>query len=207
MDYHTFIVRVNELGDTLWTMVVRFQKGSSSRCIDNVKSLGYILAGSVVNLFPQQAYNLLLLRTNGYGDTLWSRWYAGQGSAEGEYVKSTSDNGFICCGFSGLAMYIIKTDSLGLVYTSSGINDAVAKPDMVIYPNPSKGLFYMKVNNIYSSFTVTVSNAMGNTVKIENIHSCDDYCLLDLSAYSNGLYTVTVQGESKNISKKVVVVK
>ena len=85
--------------------------------------------------------------------------------------------------------------------------DAVAKPDMVIYPNPSDGLFYMQVNNIYSSFTVTVNNAMGSTIKNGTIHACDDYCLLDLSEFSNGIYNVTVQTHEKKISKKVVFVK
>lgn len=207
LKYHSYLIRTNDIGDTLFTKVYQYPKGSSLRSLDIVDTSGYILNGSVVNLFPQQAYNLLLIRANEYGDTLWTRWYAGVGSAQGNYVVTTKDKGFICTGITGSAMYIIKTDSLGLVYTNSGINDAVAKPDMVIYPNPSDGLFYLQVNNMHSSFTVTVSNTMGSTIKSENIHSCDDYCLLDLSAYSNGLYTVTVQGESKNISKKVVVVK
>nr|MBK9652188.1 T9SS type A sorting domain-containing protein [Bacteroidota bacterium] len=206
-DYNVYLIKTNSIGDTMFTKVYKHPKESGAKSIDIVDSTGYILTGSIANPFPQLNYNLLLIRANENGDTLWTRWYAGVGSAQGNYLVTTKDKGFICTGTTGPAMYIIKTDSLGLVYASSGINDAVAKPDMVIYPNPGDGLFYMKVNNIYSSFTVTVSNAMGSIIKSETINSCDDYCLLDLSAFSNGLYTVTVQSERKSVSKKVIVLK
>jgi hypothetical protein len=122
-------------------------------------------------------------------------------------VVSTKDKGFICTGITGPAMYVIKTDSLGKVYTNIGINETAPKPEIEINPNPSSGLFYVKTNKINSSFTLTVSNSFGSVIKKENIHSCNDYCLVNMSDYSSGIYTISIQTDNNRIAQKVMLVK
>lgn len=74
---------------------------------------GLILTGSFED-------NLLLLKLNNSGDTLWTKFYRSDFWEKdiGVSVRQTSDDGYIVLantyqGVSGYGIYLIKTDSLG----------------------------------------------------------------------------------------------
>jgi len=78
---------------------------------------GYILTGS----FVSEMWNtdVWLIRTNGSGDTLWTKTYGGINGDVGLDVKQTTDNGFIISGITtsfgvgNADVWLIKTDING----------------------------------------------------------------------------------------------
>lgn len=85
---------------------------------------GYIITGSTI---PTNSLNsaLYLIKTNGSGDTTWTKTYGRPGLEYGVDVKQTTDKGFIICGYyagvgplgvditGGFNSWLLKTDSNG----------------------------------------------------------------------------------------------
>lgn len=79
---------------------------------------GYIVAGETSS-YGSGTYDVYLIRTNGYGDTIWTKTYGGTSIDYGRSVIQTTDGG---CAVAGSRLpdgggyfdvYLIKTDSLG----------------------------------------------------------------------------------------------
>ena len=79
---------------------------------------GLILAGCTKS-YGQVHNDVLLIKTDGDGNTEWARTYGDSNNDAGFCVKPTSDSGFVVCGFftgggrSTSDGYIIKTDASG----------------------------------------------------------------------------------------------
>ena len=77
---------------------------------------GYIIAGLSVEFDISDVY---LVKTDQFGDTLWTKVYGGISPDEAFSVQQTDDNGYIVAGNSMsfgpsfLSIYLLKTDSLG----------------------------------------------------------------------------------------------
>ncbi|MFI5219276.1 MAG: T9SS type A sorting domain-containing protein [Bacteroidia bacterium] len=73
---------------------------------------GYIISGSTES-FAISASDAYLIKTNAYGDTMWTRTFSRIGYEIGYSVQQTADTGYIICGSSGGSIYLIKTGANG----------------------------------------------------------------------------------------------
>jgi flagellar hook assembly protein FlgD len=112
--YNVYLIRTDEKGDTLWTRVIG----------DATRSEGYDVIKTVDNSFIIVGVwdsNVLLMKTDTNGDTIWTRKYATEsnGFEIGRSIRQTTDGGYVIGGYyndsPGYKLYIIKTDSEGLV--------------------------------------------------------------------------------------------
>jgi hypothetical protein len=114
-----YLVKTNQVGDTTWTRVYRFQTGSL------VRNVGFSVAESV----DQSLYvcgtvvqgvtggsSALVFRTTPAGDTLW-RWQGSGAVATG--VRATADGGCIASGYR-LSGTIGGNDALLMKFTVGG---------------------------------------------------------------------------------------
>jgi hypothetical protein len=95
-----FLIKTNSSGDTLCTKTfggVGFDEGYS---VQQTSDGGYIICGRT-NSFGSSSYDLWLIKTNEYGDTIWTKTLGGSSYDYGNFVKRTSDNGYIICGTTG----------------------------------------------------------------------------------------------------------
>ena len=91
---------------------------------------GYIVAGRTRS-FGAGEYDVYLVKTDGLGDTIWTRTYGGGGEDLGYSVALTSDGGYIVAGYTGSFgaggdVYLVKTDAVGdtiLTRTYGGSSD------------------------------------------------------------------------------------
>ena len=111
--------------ETLWSRT--YGDGGSeadySRSVQQTTDGGYIVAGDTWS-FGAGGYDVLLIKTNSTGDTLWSRTYGGSSNDEGYSVQQTTDGGYIVAGCTNsfgagiYDVYLIKTNSTGdIVWT------------------------------------------------------------------------------------------
>ncbi len=108
-DYQLFLMHIDSLGDTLWTKTYGDTgQAEIGYSVQQTSDDGFIVCGSKGVGRQDKIY---LLRTDSYGDTLWTKIY-NWGAAYS--VDQTSDGGFIVAGTNGY-FYVMRTDSEGNV--------------------------------------------------------------------------------------------
>ena len=145
--------KFNENGDTLWadSVSMYYQNGTAMQptfsASDNYGGIIAIATVQDTNNFLQGA----IYRLSGDDSLLWHRKFGTNFDALAVYsVKPTLDNGFIvtggswCCnhiwpsGGTLQSLYVIKFDSLGLLYPPVGIEEPVLQQAHIgnVFPNP-----------------------------------------------------------------------
>ena len=118
--------------------------GESAYTVVQTFDGGYAICGRK-NLSPSPG--AFLLRTNGYGDTLWSKTFPDYIINAERIMRQTSDSGFIICGNDN-AIFLVKTDKNGdTLWTShlpgkvaTGIAQTADHGYIVVSPWPSPNL-------------------------------------------------------------------
>jgi hypothetical protein len=115
-----FFIAIDSNGVQLSSKVYPTLYNSETRSIDRTYDDGFIMAGTIDN--ASLGADVFVIRTNNYGDTLWTKTYD-YSQAESAYdIKQTVDSGFVIVSIAfnqnSLAYNIrlIKTDSVGTVY-------------------------------------------------------------------------------------------
>ena len=78
----------------------------------------------------------------------------------------------------------------------------IAKPEVVIVPNPSNGRFEIRTNTS-ETLRILVTNTLGEVV-FDEIRTMDASHLIELKG-KPGLYQILVMGESFSASKSLVI--
>tara|TARA_Y100000385_G_C13038062_1_gene613961 strand:+ start:142 stop:1455 length:1314 start_codon:yes stop_codon:yes gene_type:complete len=87
---------------------------------------GYIVTGHKEN--SNQDIDVYLLKTDEYGDTLWTKKFGGSENDKSYSIHQTTDDGYIICGYSESFnlypdIYVIKTDLEGNITSSFNISN------------------------------------------------------------------------------------
>ncbi|MDD5530703.1 MAG: T9SS type A sorting domain-containing protein [bacterium] len=103
--------------DTLWTRTFGGTGMDYGISVEQTKDGGFIATG--VTWSFGIGGDVYLVKTNSFGDTLWTRTYGGTGKDDAYSVQQTSDSGFIIAGRTysfGVTLYdvyLIRTNSSG----------------------------------------------------------------------------------------------
>jgi hypothetical protein len=104
--------------DTLWTRVYGWAGDDQSNSICQTFDSGYIIVGQTQTM-EERDYDIILLKTDQYGDTTWTKLYGGTQNDVGYSVEQTLDSGFVIVGTTlsfgagSNDIYLIKTDQNG----------------------------------------------------------------------------------------------
>ncbi len=111
-----FLIKTNQTGNILWSKTYTKRAYNVGHSVQQTTDGGYIIAGITWDdiYYP----DLLLIRTNSIGDTLWVKTYGSIYSETGHSVKQTIDGGYVITGHYGTDLnqanvYLIKTDESG----------------------------------------------------------------------------------------------
>ena len=116
---NAWLVRIADNGDTLWTRTYGGEGREIAIDVRQTSDGGFIIVG-LEGIHSERSENILLIKTNSFGDTLWTYSYDGGGqNDEGHSVIQTSDGGYIFTGFTipyfnaGARMWLVRTNSIG----------------------------------------------------------------------------------------------
>ena len=116
--YDGYLLKIDSIGNLLWGKTYGGPKNDGFFFVKQTTDSGYIMVGRTKS-FGAGGFDVYLVKTNAFGDTLWTKTYGGSGDDEGHVVKQTSDGGYIISaitnsfGAIGNEVYLIKTDSIG----------------------------------------------------------------------------------------------
>jgi len=115
------LIKTGASGDTTWTRTYGGNNGDGGHAVQQTADSGYIVAGTTLS-FGAGFVDVYLVKTNAFGDTLWTRTYGGTSYDEGYAVQQTADGGYIVTGRTksygagspdDYNLYLVKTDALG----------------------------------------------------------------------------------------------
>ena len=108
-----------QIPDTLWTRTYGSGFDDRGMSVQVTSDSGYIIGGYTG--VAGSGYDFYLVKTDPYGDTLWTKTYGGSSHDYGCSVRQTTDGGYVIVGYSysfgGVRpdVYVVKTDSLGIM--------------------------------------------------------------------------------------------
>ncbi|HMQ69678.1 MAG TPA: T9SS type A sorting domain-containing protein [Ignavibacteria bacterium] len=114
------LIKTDQNGNEVWRKFYGDKKYHEYGLeIQIIKNSGFIIAGWKV--IPNQPAKMFLIRTDIFGDTLWTKTYDKYFKSAAYSIDKTGDNGFIIGGIADSTnnnyplSYVIKTDSVGKI--------------------------------------------------------------------------------------------
>jgi hypothetical protein len=114
-----YLIKTNSSGDTIWTRTYGGAGMDGGYCVRQTTDGGYIITGYTYSFNDTALGDVYLIKTNAFGDTIWTRSYGGTSYDKGYSVRQTSDSGYIVAGYTwsfGAGeqdVYLIKTNASG----------------------------------------------------------------------------------------------
>ncbi|PKP44303.1 MAG: hypothetical protein CVT96_02130 [Bacteroidetes bacterium HGW-Bacteroidetes-13] len=138
-----------------------------------------------------------------------SSWVDGDPNMHDELIGFTFTKGPNPQTITPTGDIFINTVTLDWAPVSLGLDDNVlAKQKILVYPNPSNGVFNIDFKNT-SANNIEVVNILGQIVYFENYitTNVESLKVLDLSSNANGIYILKVTNENGASSHKLVIEK
>jgi uncharacterized protein (TIGR02145 family) len=116
--YDSYIVKTNTTGDTLWTRTYGGTSTEKGGKVQQTSDGGYIVSGYTES-FGAGGRDVYLVKTDPWGDIIWTKTYGGTSNDEGQSVYQTLDGGYIISGETysfgagNRDIYLLKTDDTG----------------------------------------------------------------------------------------------
>ena len=154
--YGAFLFKTNFFGDTLWEKIFGFHSGIGISSIATCDDGDYIACGSKKDSSTRMD-QILLMKTNQEGSTIWSKMLYSAELLVGWCVKQTYDGGFVILGeiqendSSPIDLILVKTDPFGEVSWIKPIRNV---PSFSVYPNPASE--YISIENPEKSINATI---------------------------------------------------
>ncbi|MEA3311862.1 MAG: hypothetical protein U9Q76_06550, partial [candidate division WOR-3 bacterium] len=112
------LIKSDPAGQIVWTQLYGGKKMDVARFLEETTDGGYIVVGETYS-FGAGKSDIWLVKTDSYGDTLWSRIYGGRRDEFGRTVRETPDGGYIIAGSTNSFgrgrqdVWLLKTDASG----------------------------------------------------------------------------------------------
>jgi hypothetical protein len=144
-------------------------------------------------LQPDGNYRVCIQETWGHGSATVTRYFP---FVKGPAAYTNTTDVTADTNFTGI--------SLTWTPQVAANSDFSKGPEVVVYPNPSKGIFKLDLKSQIKN--ITVANELGAIIYEENIDnaSVDTTKSIDLSSYANGVYFINVADDNGSSSYKVV---
>jgi len=176
-----WIVKIDPFGDTLWTK--RYGESSVDIGFDlkETSDSGLIIAGYTKGGPVAGIANVYVVKTNGTGDTLWTRTYGGSNISFGRSIEETSDGGYIIAGTMSIpgGVLLLKINSVGdsvwaktyggesLSVFGNGYDVQIVNGSQYIiagsiYLNGNRDVYLVKTNSIGDTLWTKVFGGNGN---------------------------------------------
>jgi len=92
-----WLVKTDAGGNEVWSATFGGERSDVGTAVAQTRDNGYIIAGRTTS-FGEGNIDTLLIKTDAFGNEIWSRTFGGRGNEYGLAVAQTRDNGYIIAG-------------------------------------------------------------------------------------------------------------
>ncbi len=177
--FGSMVVKTDSLGDTLWTRNYGPNQSSNNCSIQQTTDGGYVFCGAT-NSYGAGLFDVLLIRTDSVGDTLWTKTYGGPLDDYGYSAVQTLDGGFIITGSTksfgagGTDAFLIETNAVGDINWMKTYGDSLDDvAESVVQTNDS--------GYIITGSALIKTDATGDTLWTKRIHACGGHAVRQTS--------------------------
>ncbi len=86
-----------------------------------------------------------------------------------------------------------------------GVEDYATLNDIIVYPNPSNGIFTIAKNNLTSVNKVSVYDMNAKLLKVISTEITDQNNTVDLTELSKGMYFMEIANDTDQVVKKIII--
>ena len=175
------LIRIDSSGNVLWQKQYGSNLNEEANTVIETKDHGFVLLSTIDDPIIPGQHDLLLLKINANGDSLWSRKFGGILEEKGLQLLEEGSNLFILGttnSFKKDQIYIIKTDSTGIIQSTykitSGGRYNCDGDTVLLYlnpnPSPDKKIFWSNGDTlnparitVSGNYSAIISDTLGNT--------------------------------------------
>jgi hypothetical protein len=206
-------------GEIVWSKHFGGRRSEYGHCIGYIEDEGFVIGGTTSS-FGGVSSNYWLLRTDMYGDSLWSKSFGGRSSEGMNDLEITSDGGYVLVGttfsigdgFGNGGIWLVRTGVDPLSVPNSGFpthpESFALHPS---YPNPFNSTTTINYNlSSTSKITLEVYNILGQRLQTlfeGNKHAGNHSTILTGRDKSSGLYFVKLSTNNYSYITKVLLIK
>ena len=152
-----FIVKTDANGDTIWTRHYGYAGYDAAYSIIQSDEGEYYVTGNAWDVYEPNAFDILVIKLNEQGDSIWTRRYGGY---DGEFAYSidfTNDGNIVIggrtrtFGSGNFDMYILKIDTAGNLLWSQTYGGAELESCYAAHPTFDNGLIINGYTTSYGS--------------------------------------------------------
>ena len=161
-----WLIKTDAFGDTLWTKTIGGIGYDESYSVQQTTDGGYIITGYTESIGASNS-DILQIKTDAFGDTLWTKTFGGSGWDFGSSVMQTTDGGYIITGsmdaYTGYGdICLIKTDAFGdTIWTKLFENWGEGHS---VQQTTDGGYIITGVSNLYLDVRLIKTDAFGDTL-------------------------------------------
>jgi hypothetical protein len=161
-----FVFKTTPDGQVDWSHWYDWPLADYSYCIRKAPEGGYVFTGATQT--PDYDMDVLLVRINQDGDTVWTRTFGGTDEDEGYYLINTNDGGYLITGYTksfganSKDVYVIKTDSEGDTLWTKIIGDYNSEIGFSAIETTDGGYAITRSTNSFGSFDIFVIKLQSN---------------------------------------------
>lgn len=203
--HRALVIKTDENGDTLWTRTFGGGNIDEASSLEQTVDRGYIIVGST-NTIGMGNFDILLIKTDEYGEEIWTKTFGGILDDFGSSVQQTTDSGYVLIGStesfaSGMQdIWLIKTDVNGNVIWDKrfGWTDYAGGSD--VQQTTDGGYivsgFSPSIGGWWSDFWLIKTDANGDTLWTKTFGGTDLDFSSSVQQTIDGGYIITGRTES-----------
>jgi len=180
-----YLLKTDSSGNALWTRTFGGNRWEDGYSVQQTLDGGYILVGYTLS-FGAGGEDVLLIRTDPLGDSLWIRTFGGIGHEQGWSAQQTQDGGFVVVGYTesfgagGRDVYIVRTDSSGDTTWTRTYGGSLDDEGYSLEQTPDGGYIIAGQTDSYGAgqhdFYLIKTDSVGDTIWTRTYgDSLDDY--------------------------------
>ena len=218
--FNTWVIKLDSLGNKQWDhrygggnyTIGAFYWGTRAKWIVHDPSGGYVFCGYTDDTLGYDMTDTMYLggdffviKIDDLGNKIWDKRFGGMSYDDANSIAFLSDTSMVVAGPSGSDVNGNRTfprfgvgDNWVIRFRMSSsplnINDVVSDIGrLILYPNPSDGIVRYH-SDLKTLKSITVYDALGKVVMIQDNQISIDIDEIDLSKCSSGLYTIRLCG-------------